>query len=214
MYIPSLVNLKSIRWLPFCLLLVSFLAALGSAGCATSNDPGLMSGPDLQSITNSLLPRLTTGETVTVTLSGPPELPGTPEEKPIQSDGTIAMPVIGRVQAAGMTPGELEEHIKNLYVPSVYTHLSVTVQTSSHRVYFVRGEVKLPNQVEWLGPITVTKAITAAGDFTDYANRRAVVLIRASGKHFTINCKKILKGEAPDPPVFPGDQIYVRRSIW
>jgi polysaccharide export outer membrane protein len=121
---------------------------------------------------------------------------------------------IGRVDAAGKTPGELEEYIKNLYVPKVYTHLTVTVQTSSHRTYFVRGEVQRPNQVEYLGPVTVTKAIAAAGDFNDYANRKKVVLIRANGKHFIVNCDKIVGDKIPDPPVFPGDQIVVPRRLY
>ncbi|MGA2245522.1 MAG: polysaccharide biosynthesis/export family protein [Verrucomicrobiota bacterium] len=201
-----------IRFLPFGLALVSFLVAFGLSGCSTTDDSDLMNPLEAQA-TNSVLPRLNVGDTVAVTLSGIPDPPTPEQEKPIQSDGTISMPVIGRVQAAGKTPGELEEYIKSLYVPAVYTHLFVTVQTSSHRVYFVRGEVKIPNQVEYLGPITVTKAIAAAGDFTDFANRRNVILIRATGKHFVINCNKILTGEAPDPPVFPGDQIVVRRKI-
>ena len=64
------------------------------------------------------------------------------------------------------------------------------------------------------GPITVTKAITSAGDFTEFANHKKVWLIRASGQRFKLNADKILAGEAPDPPVYPGDQIYVERRLW
>ena len=63
----------------------------------------------------------------------------------------------------------------------------------------------------YVGPITVSKAITSAGDFTDYANRKTIVLTRANGQRFKLNCVKILDGEAPDPPVYPGDQIEVKR---
>jgi hypothetical protein len=38
-------------------------------------------------------------------------------------------------------------------------------------------------------------------------------LIRANGKRFRLNCDKILDGEALDPPVFPGDQIEVKRKL-
>jgi len=207
------MKFRSIRWLPLGFLLASALALFGIAGCATTDDQAIMNPPD-QLTTNAVLPRLAAGDTVTVTLSGISDEPATPEEKPIQSDGTISMRVIGRVDAAGKTPGELEDYIRSLYVPKVYTHLTVTVQASSHRVYFVRGEVKLPNQVEYLGPVTVTKAIAAAGDFTDYADRKHVVLIRASGKRFVVNCKKILAGGMQDPPIFPGDQVFVPRSLF
>jgi polysaccharide export outer membrane protein len=158
------------------------------------------------------LPPLAVGDTVTITLSDIPEAP-LPEEKPIQGDGTISMPYIGRVDAAGKTPGELEDYLKSLYVPKIYTHLSVTVKTTGDRVYFVRGEVHQPGRLIYVGPITVTKAITSAGDFTDFANHGKVFLIRANGKRFRLDCDKILDGRLPDPPVFPGDQIEVKRKI-
>jgi len=105
----------------------------------------------------------------------------------------------------------LENYIHDQYVPKYYTHISVTVKTTSDRVYFVRGEVKAPGRLIYVGPITATKAITSAGDFTDFANHAKVYLIRTSGKRFKLDCDKILSGEAPDPPVFPGDQIEVKR---
>lgn len=191
----------------FHTVLLCLLFALGLVGCATNNEQPLPPGPD-----KSQLPHLKVGETIIVTLSDIPD-PPPPYEKPIQDDGTISMPSIGRVQAAGKTPGELEQYIHGLYVPSVYTHLTVTVQASADRVYFVRGEVHQPGRVLYVGPVTVTKAITSAGDFTDFANHKRVYLIR-DGKRYRLNCDKILSGDAPDPEVFPGDQIEVGRRIF
>src|SRR5438552_16782395 len=37
------------------------------------------------------------------------------------------------------------------------------------RWYFVRGEVRSPNRYPFVGPTTVLKAISAAGDLTDFA---------------------------------------------
>ena len=88
-----------------------------------------------------MLPRLHIGDTVIITFSGVPDEPP-PQEKPIKEDGTITLPDIGRVQAAGKTAGELEDLIHDLYVPAIYRHLNVTVKTSSDRVYYVRGEVR------------------------------------------------------------------------
>jgi polysaccharide export outer membrane protein len=135
-------------------------------------------------------------------------------EKPIKDDGTISLPDIGRVKAAGKTPGELEDTIHDLYVPKFVTHLNVTVKTTSDRVYYVRGEVKAPGRMIYAGAITVSKAITSAGDFTDFANRGKVYLTRANGQRFKLNLNRILDGEAPDPPVYPGDQIEVARRIF
>jgi polysaccharide export outer membrane protein len=121
---------------------------------------------------------------------------------------------VGRVKAAGKTPGELQDAIHDLYVPHYYTHLTITVKTTGDRVYYVRGEVKTPGRQIYVGQITVTKAITSAGDFTDFANRKKIWLIRVNGQRFRLNCIRILDGRDPDPPVYPGDQIEVARSIF
>lgn len=162
--------------------------------------------------TNSIA-HLHVGDTVVISLDGLPEqIP--PIEKPINDDGTITLSDIGRVQASGKTPGELENAIHDLYVPKYYTHLNVTVKPNNTRVYYVGGEVRNPNQVMYNGSITVSKAITAAGDFTDFANHSKVYLIRANGQRYLLNMDKILAGEAPDPPVYPGDKIMVARRIF
>lgn len=157
--------------------------------------------------------RLHIGDTITIIFSGLPE-ELSPQEKPIKEDGTITLPDVGRVKAAGKTPGELEDAIHDLYVPKVYTHLSVTVKTTSDRVYYVRGEVKGPGRMIYAGSITVSKAITSAGDITDFADQSDVTLTRANGQRFSLNLKRILAGKDLDPPVYPGDQIEVGRRIF
>lgn len=191
------------------------LLALVLAGCSSSGKKAdLMTQPDVESVAGQVA-RLHVGDTVTITLS----LGGLPDEiptmeKPIKEDGTISLPDIGRVKAAGKTPGQLEDAIHDLYVPKYYTHLNVTVKTSNDRVYYVRGEVKSPGRMIYTGDITVSKAITSAGDFTDFANRGKVYLIRANGDRYQLDLDDILSGKQPDPPVYPGDQIEVTRRLF
>lgn len=210
MQISLRMNIKSLRFFVFGLWLCSSLVIIGLSGCATADQTGSLEEPP--PLTNSSLARISVGDTVTVTLFGIPsdELPP-PQIKPIKEDGSITLPEIGKVQAAGKTPGELEDVIEKMYVPKVYTHINVTVVLSSDRVYFVRGEVKTPGRVLYTGPVTVTKAITSAGDFTDFADHKDVVLIRSNGKRYKLNCDRILSGDDPDPEVYPGDQIEVKR---
>lgn len=196
------------------MLIIAALLSLGLAGCATTDNSGVMTPPGPESNPGDTnVARLHIGDTVTIIFTGiPDELPM--QEKPIKEDGTISLPDIGTIQAAGKTAGELEDMIHNLYVPAIYRHLNVTVKTTGDRVYFVRGEVRQPGRLVYVGQITVTKAITSAGDFTDFANHKNVILIRANGQRFKLDADKILNGEAPDPPVYPSDQIEVRRRLF
>jgi polysaccharide export outer membrane protein len=207
------MKLQNVWFVRFNLLLGLALLGFGFAGCKAPDYQAAMLRPEGVSELVTNLPRLRIGDTVTVTLSGVPDAP-LPLEKPIKEDGTITLQDIGPVQAAGQTAGELEDIIHNLYVPAIYRHINVTVKTSSDLVYFVRGEVKQPGRVLYVGPVTVSKAITSAGDFTDFANRKKIFLTRSNGQRFKLNCVKILEGEAPDPPIFPGDQIEVKRRLW
>ncbi|MEI9962810.1 MAG: polysaccharide biosynthesis/export family protein [Limisphaerales bacterium] len=152
------------------------------------------------------------GDTVIVTLSGPPD-PIVPHEEPIKEDGTITMPYIGSVQALGKTSGQLQKDIHDLYVPKYYNQLTVTVKSSQDRVYYVGGEVKQPGRQLYVGATTVTKAIQSVGDFTDFASH-TVYLIRANGQRIKINCDKALKNPSLDLPVYPGDQIQVPRRLF
>ncbi|HEX7654303.1 MAG TPA: polysaccharide biosynthesis/export family protein, partial [Verrucomicrobiae bacterium] len=195
------------RW--FCLGGLAALA-IGLSGCATPDYSEQMEGPNGSDPNSMAAARLNAGDTITLNLAGLPT-PLDPQEKTINEDGTITLDQVGSIKAAGKTTGELEKIIHDLYVPKIYTHLNVTVKAGD-RVFYVRGAVGNPNRQIYVGQMTVTKAIASAADFNDFADRKHVLLIRANGKRFTINCNKILKGEAPDPPVFPGDQIVVPRS--
>jgi polysaccharide export outer membrane protein len=198
------------------LLVVLPVLAWTLAGCSlfSSVNKGDVMAPPSGDVASMSVARLHVGDTVTVTFSGLPDSDYQPVEKPIKEDGTITLQDIGRVQAAGKTPGELEDAIHDLYVPKWVKHLNVTVKTVGDRVYFVRGEVKAPGRMLYTGGITVSKAITSAGDFNDFANRSRVYLIRADGKRFKLNVNRILDGKDPDPPVYPGDQIEVTKRLF
>ena len=189
--------------------------ALALAGCARSGTkPDVMANPGyVKNPGEGAQPRLHIGDVVSITFSGLPETVE-PQDKPIKEDGTITLPDVGRVQAVGKTVGELEDAIHDLYVPKVYTHLNVTVKASSDRAFYISGEEKGPGRLLYTGDITVSKAITAAGDLTDFADRSNVVLIRTSGDRFELNLNRILAGKDPDPPVFPGDQIKFGRRFF
>jgi polysaccharide export outer membrane protein len=129
----------------------------------------------------------------------------------VSEEGTVTLPLIGAVKAAGRTAAELQKDIHDAYVPKYYLRMTVTVQ-GQERFYYVGGEVKAPNRYLWVGEITLTKAIQTASDFTDWAQKKKVTITRADGKAVgPINCVRVLEGKDPDVPIFPGDKVYVPR---
>jgi polysaccharide biosynthesis/export protein len=160
---------------------------------------------------NSEVARFHVGETVSIVFSGTAD-PIDSHEEQIKEDGNITLPLIGSVKALGKTAGELQNDIHNLYVPEYYVRLNVVVKPGD-LIYYVRGEVKQPGREIYVGETTVTKAITSAGDFTDFASHK-VWLIRASGERVKVNVDKALEDSTLDRQVYPGDQIVVPRRIF
>ena len=197
------------------------LAGVSLTGCSSpaydpifSDNPMVPEGSSspTSSFTSADVARFHVGDTVVVSLTGLPETIE-PHAEPIKEDGTITMPYIGHVQAAGKTAGELQNDIYNLYVPKIYRHLTVTVNTGD-RVYYVTREVRQPGRQLYGGQMTVTKAITTAGGFTDFGNHKKVWLIRANGQRIKVNCDKAFQDPSQDPIVYPNDQVQVPRRFW
>ncbi|HVK59254.1 MAG TPA: polysaccharide biosynthesis/export family protein, partial [Candidatus Kapabacteria bacterium] len=134
-------------------------------------------------------------------------------QQTVREDGTITLPLGQQLRAAGLRKGELESAIHDLYVPRILKRLTVNVR-KENQSYFVNGEVKNSGQKDHTGLITVMKAISAAGDFSDYANKSKIDVIRANGERLRVNGKKIMNGEETDLPIYPGDRVYVYRRYW
>ena len=185
-------------------------ATLMFTGCDTTSQGQL----NLQPRPGADVARFRVGETVIVTFSGAPmDIPL--HEEPIKEDGTITLPLIGSVTAAGKTAGELQNVIYTNYVPKYYVRLTVTVKSSSDRVFYVGGEVKSGGRQQYIGDTTVTKAIQSAGGLTDFANHSKVWLTHTStGQRIRVDYDKAIENPAKDPPVYPDDQINVDKRIF
>jgi len=130
----------------------------------------------------------------------------------IGEDGTISLLYIGSVTVVGKTPTQLQREIHDLYVPRYYRGLNVTVAGDA-RFFFVDGEVRNPNKYEHTGNLTVVKAISMAGGFTDFARKGKVQVIHNDGKKEFENVPKAIDHPELDLPVYPGDRIIVFRRI-
>ena len=152
------------------------------------------------------------GDSLVVTFSDlPTTIPAF--EVRVNDEGTITLILNQKFTAAGKTRAQLENEIRERYVPRFYVRMTVTIKPQE-RMFYVDGEVHQPGPKMYIQPMTVLKAIASAGDFTDYAQKRRVVLTRLNGKKQTINCNKLREHPQLDLPVYPGDTIHVPRRIF
>jgi len=157
---------------------------------------------------------LRVGDEITIEFRGVPNPPEKHAER-VKEDGTIKPPMIdreGSVQAAGVTRLQLEQELQKRY-SKYYKGLTVTVHTEN-RVFYVNGEVRAPSRYPYAGEMSVLKAVTTAGGFTDFARKSKVQLVHPDGKKTTINCVAAQRDPKLDLPVRPDDVIFVPRRYF
>jgi protein involved in polysaccharide export with SLBB domain len=195
-------------------------ALLVLSGCATDSGAtaGAMPYTDGAGITNAAPESLGDAfirkqELLTIELVDIPN--PTKVEQTVADDGTITLPVISdRVQAAGKKVSELQDAIRSLYVPKYYKRMTVNIKREN-RYYFVSGQVKTPSQRPYTGDMTLTRAIASAGDFTDYADKKNIEIMRSNGVKQKVNWKNALKNPKKyDVPIYPGDTVHVPLRLY
>ena len=104
---------------------------------------------------------------------------GQNREATVTPEGTIALPVIGSVQAQGLTLPELQQELNEAYREQIQGMeiIPVLVRRAPRFVY-VLGEVGTPGRFELTGPTTVLQALSMAGSWNVGANLRQIVIFR------------------------------------
>ena len=133
----------------------------------------------------------------------------------VRVDGRISMPLVDDIHAAGMTPIELKEVITRrlsdyIEVPVV----TIVVHEQAVQSYYVLGEVQEQGEFILADDITVLQALAMAGGFTEWANKRNLLLLRnteTGEQRIDINYRDIVSGNAPDQNlrIMPGDTLVV-----
>ena len=179
-------------------------AMLNFSGCATPPAPPATAG-QMPGIT------LREGDVVKISFPGASNLDATQQ---IRRDGKIHLQLVGEVDAAGLTPDELQKKLIELYAPQISSkEVTVALQTSAFPV-FVNGAVIHPGKIMSDHPLTALEAVMEAGGFiNDTANMKAVKVSRVEGgkyKNYELNLKDILEGKNAQPFYLkPGDIVFV-----
>jgi polysaccharide export outer membrane protein len=98
----------------------------------------------------------------------------------IRPDGLISMPIIGDVQASGLTADALAHRIADRYKQFVAGNPAVSVSVKELNSYFifVLGEVTKPGKYQAKSYVTLLQAISMGGGFTEYAKKNKLQIVR------------------------------------
>ena len=130
----------------------------------------------------------------------------------VRPDGKITMPLIGDVQAQGLTPQQLTQTLVEK-LGTVLTHPEVTVTVTEVRSkkYYIDGEVNHPGFFPLVTPTRVLEALSNAGGFRDFANTKRIKILRGD-QVFNFNYNDVSKGKHTEQNIYVenGDHIIVR----
>lgn len=159
---------------------------------------------------------LQVGDQLAIKFWAVPELD---QELVIRPDGRISLPFIDEVQAAGMTPAQLDDDLTRLYATELKNpQITIIVRQSLGNRVFVGGEVTQQGPVPIIGELTLMQAVQQAGGFLPSARRRQVLLIRTApdGTRLarSLDIRPALSGARPDfdPRLQTADIVFVPRT--
>lgn len=136
----------------------------------------------------------------------------------VRPDGRISLPLTNDVQAAGLTPMQLQNNLVKALSPFIQQpEVAVIVKAVHSYKVSVMGEVKEPGRFELSSRATVLDVLAMAKGFNEFADKgRIIVLRRENGmtKQYAFQYLRLLSdnGESGRDNFFvqPGDIVLVR----
>lgn len=133
----------------------------------------------------------------------------------VRPDGKISLPLVGDLQAAGLSVRELGLAVRTklqAFVPNPRVDVSL-VTARSYQIY-VMGEVRNPGTFGPQSPVNVLQALSMAGGFTPFARRDRVTVVWKSPNgelRIPFNYDEVLRGARAEQNVMlcRGDTVVV-----
>ncbi len=145
------------------------------------------------------------GDRIRIITFGEDQLTG---EFRVDDQGHIALPLLGTVQAAGLTPQQLDASISDeLKRRKLLRDPSVSVEVVAYRPVFILGEVAKPGQYPYQPGMTMLTTVAIAGGFTYRGVQDYAEVVR------TVDNQAVEGKITPLSFVAPGDviNVYERR---
>lgn len=201
----------NIRIVLALMLLAGMAFASGSKDKKDKKDPAAVKAEE-KALAASPDYQIGPEDMITVSVWKEPELSA---QVAVRPDGKVSLPLLGDVQAAGMTPLALSADVTEKLKKFVEgPNVTVVVNQINSRKYFVMGEAAHPGVFPLFSNITILQAISVAGGFNQYANVKGIYLMRmVNGQtvKYPFNYKEVIKGNAQQQNLAlrPGDTIVI-----
>ena len=137
----------------------------------------------------------------------------------IRPDGKISLQLIDEIQAAGLTPAQLDKLLTEKYSSQLKQSVVTIILKSfgGQRIY-VGGEVNSPQVLTVVGKVNALQAIFDAGGLRNDAKLSSVIIVSRGADNQPlarkVNLKKALKGKIPEEDYLlkPFDMVYVPKT--
>lgn len=130
----------------------------------------------------------------------------------IDEQGNIELPVIGNVKINGLTINEAQKKISSLLQQGGLESPKVVIRILSFQ-FTVLGEVRNPGIFNnYTGKINILEALAQAGDFSDFADRKNIKIVRYENNIARVLYVNVLDRDILSNPYFyiqPNDHIIV-----
>ena len=102
----------------------------------------------------------------------------------VEADGSFTFPMIGRVQAGGLTLRQVEAELRKRLADGYFKNPQLTVAVDTYRSQrvFIIGEVRTPGTYVLTGNMSLVEALSRAGSTTAAASHEAVIVRAREGK--------------------------------
>lgn len=179
---------------------LSAVLPLLMASCLVTACGAGKSLPDLALSRTDVSYRLGAGDKLRITVYGEEKLTG---EYLVDGAGAIAFPLIGTVQAKGVTAPTLATRITEALSKGYLDNPSVAIDVLNFRPYYILGEVNKPGEYPFAEGLTVFSSVAKAEGFTYRADENRVFIRHKDG------VEEILYRLDGTTPVQPGDTVRV-----
>jgi len=116
----------------------------------------------------------------------------------VRPDGKISLPLVGDIQASGLTPKKLQDRITEKVKEFVASpNVTVVVLKIASQTVSIVGQVARPGVYTLGSPMTVLELLARAGGFREDANTKKLVIVRDENgqtSRFSFNYKEVSKG--------------------